>query len=249
MTAEYFDQWFADIAESDARQRLFSEALGLPPEIGPSNTVPFAGLGEIAAALAVPKGGVLVDVACGRGGPGMWIARQAGASLAGIDFSAEAIAQASRRRALFGLDQTATFAVGTLEHTGLADGIADAVLCVDAFQFAASGTDAAAELRRILRPGGRIALTSWEAVDPADESVSERVRKVDFAGSLRAAGFRDVAVRHRADWHESARQLWQQALTLDPAGDPALESTQAEAVRSLDTHDKLHRVMATAVAP
>jgi hypothetical protein len=75
MTAPYFDQWYADLAASDPRQRLFTQVLGLPSEIGPSNSVPFAGLNEIRAALAPADGGVLVDIACGRGGPGMWIAR------------------------------------------------------------------------------------------------------------------------------------------------------------------------------
>ncbi len=249
MTAEYFDQWFADIAASDARQRLFTDRLGLPPEIGPSNLVPFGGLREIADALAVPEGGLLVDIACGRGGPGMWVARRAQARLIGVDFSAQAVAQASRRRALFGLESRASFQVGSLDSPGLAEGAADAVMCVDAFQFAADPVAAASELRRSLRPGGRIVLTSWEAKDRADESVSERLRRADLAGSLSAGGFREVSMREREDWHAVALQLWEHALTLDVAGDPALESTRAEAIRSVDTHDRIRRVMVIAVAP
>jgi len=65
--------------------------LGLPPEIGPSNLVPLDGLHEIAAELAVPEGGLLVDIACGRGGPGMWVAKSAQARLIGVDFSPEAV--------------------------------------------------------------------------------------------------------------------------------------------------------------
>jgi SAM-dependent methyltransferase len=249
VTAEYFDQWFADIARSDARQQLFTQYLGLPTEVGPSNLVPLTGLQTVATALALPRDGQLVDLACGRGGPGMWIARDAGAELIGVDFSAEAVEQASLRRVLFGLADRASFVIGTLESTGLAAGGADAAVCVDAFQFADDSAAAAGEIRRILRPGGRVVLTSWEALDPTDESVSERIRKVDLAESLRAAGFSAVRSEERPDWHETARVLWEAALAMEENGDPAVASTRAEAQRSLATHDRIRRVMATAIAP
>jgi hypothetical protein len=121
-------------------------------------------------------------------------------------------------------------------------------MCVDAFQFATDAVAAAGALRRLLRPGGRIVLTSWEAKARADESVPERLRGVDLAGSLSAAGFREVRTQERADWHGLALELWRRAATLEAAGDPALESTRDEALRSIKIHDRVRRVMATAVA-
>jgi SAM-dependent methyltransferase len=249
VTAEYFDQWYSDIARSATRQQLFTDQLGLPPEVGPSNTVPLAGLQEIAAALALPPDGVLVDLACGRGGPGMWIAREVGARLIGVDFSAEAIDQATARRELFGLTDAASFQVGSLEHTGVPDGVADAAVCVDAFQFAADGVAAAREVRRVLRPGGRVVLTSWEPADRADESVGARIRAVDLAGWLAAAGFTDIVSEERQEWHDVALRMWHAAMTMDIGDDPAMISTHAEGVRSIANHDRLRRVMATATAP
>jgi SAM-dependent methyltransferase len=248
VTAEYWDQWFGDIGASQVRQRVFTEGFGLPPEVGPSNMVPLDGLHEIAAALALSPHGVLVDLACGRGGPGMWIARETGAALIGVDMSAEAIRQATDRRALFGLQDSARFAVGRLEETGLADGIADAVLCVDAFQFASDGATAAVEIRRILRPGGRVVLTSWEAVEPGDERLGSRIRNLDLAASLTAGGFAQVTSIEHADWHQVALSFWQHVMTIDPGEDPALISLHAEGERSLPHHDCMRRVMATAVA-
>jgi SAM-dependent methyltransferase len=249
VTSDYFDQWFADIAASDARQRLFTECLGVPPEVGPSNMVPLIGLQAVAAAVALERGAVLVDVACGRGGPGMWISRETGADLTGIDFSAEAIAQASQRRALFGLEAKATFAVGTLDATGLSAGIADAVICIDAFQFAPDGVAATEEIRRVLRPGGRVVLTSWEARERGDESVHERLRNLDLAASLQAAGFGAVRVEDKAEWLEAERVLWETARDTDPGDDPAMQSTVDEASRALKTFGRTRRVMATALAP
>jgi SAM-dependent methyltransferase len=249
MTADYFDQWYADIARSDARQQLFTHALGLPPEVGPSNTVPLTGLLEIAATLAMPAGRRLVDLACGRGGPGLWLARELSAELVGVDFSAEAISQASNRRALFGGPDTARFLVGTLEATGLPAAEADAVVCIDAFQFAADRVAAAQEIRRILRPGGRVVLTSWESAEPGDEQLGERIRNLDVAGALTGAGFDDVVRQERPQWHEAARRMWETTMAVDPGEDPALASMRAEGERSLRTHDRMLRVLVTAVAP
>jgi SAM-dependent methyltransferase len=246
VTAEYFDAWYTDIAASPARQQLFTDHLGLPAEVGPSNHVPLIGLQSIASALEVSAGEVIVDLACGRGGPGMWIARELGAKLIGVDFSAEAIRQATERRALFGLESTATFTVGSLEATGLADASADAVICIDAFQFASDTVAAAVEIRRILRPGRRVVLTSWEAVEPGDELLGPRIRNLDLVGALTAAGFADVRSSEPADWHEAARGMWEAAMALEAGGDPAIVSMQTEGERSLATHDRMRRVMATA---
>jgi SAM-dependent methyltransferase len=249
VTAEYFDQWFADIGQSKAEQRLFSEALGVPEEVGPSNTLPIEGLRAVADAVGVEPGGLLVDIACGRGGPGMWIARELGAELMGIDFSAEAVEQATTRRALFGMESTATFAVGSFDATGLSAGCADAVICIDAFQFASDPVQAAEEMRRVLRTHGRVALTCWEPVDRSDESLSERIRKVDLYAALTAAGFTEIERIKQPRWYETERLLWEKIRATDPAGDPALESAHQEAERTLATWDLRVRVMATAIAP
>jgi cyclopropane fatty-acyl-phospholipid synthase-like methyltransferase len=109
----------------------------LPAEVEPFSFVSAGLLGHVARALSLSPGETLVDLGCGRGGPGLWLARLAGASLVGVDFSAEAVDQASRRAGSFGLDGRAQFVVGDLAATGLADAVADAVVSVDALHFAA----------------------------------------------------------------------------------------------------------------
>ena len=246
MDAEYFDAWFAGIGRSEAQQRLFSDALGVPPEVGPANLVPMDGLREIAAELDVRAGAVLVDLACGRGGPGMWLARELEARLIGIDFSAEAISQAMARRHLFGLEPSAEFAVGSFADTGLPDAFADAVACIDAFQFATEPVAAAGEIARVLRPGGRVVLTSWEPVTPGDPELPERLRDRDIRSAFDAAGFVDVQRVARPEWLALERRLWEQCAALDPHGDPALESARDEAIATLPTHGRLSRVLVSA---
>jgi SAM-dependent methyltransferase len=145
--------------------------------------------------------------------------------------------------------RTAQFRVGDLAATGLDTGSADAVLCVDAIQFAEQPDAAYQELRRVLAPGGRAVLTCWEPLDPGDERLSSRLRRVDLGAGLTAAGFADVEVRERPAWRAQEKAMWQEAAALDPGDDPALRSFHDEGVRSLETFRLIRRVMATATAP
>jgi cyclopropane fatty-acyl-phospholipid synthase-like methyltransferase len=108
----------------------------LPVEVESFSFVSAGLLGHVARALGLSPGETLVDLGCGRGGPGLWLARLADAFLVGVDFSAVAVGQASRRAASFGLEGRARFLVGDLAGTGLADAVADAVVSVDALHFA-----------------------------------------------------------------------------------------------------------------
>jgi len=91
----------------------------LPPEVEPFSFVSASLLRHVAQALGLSPGQTLVDLGCGRGGPGLWLAREADVSLVGVDFSSVAIDQATQRAALFGLADRVRFVVGDLTRTGL----------------------------------------------------------------------------------------------------------------------------------
>ena len=155
------------------------------------------------------------------------------------------------RRTADAQGRAAEFRVGRLEETDLGDDSVDAVMVVDAVQFADRPDAAYAELARVLRPGGRAVLTCWEVVDPADASQPERLRAVDMRGGLTQAGFVEVRSDERPEWRAAERALWEAAVALDPGGDPALVSFHDEGggIRSPERHDARRRVLATATAP
>ena len=245
--AEYFDHWYADMTGSPVKDEIQQRHLGLPPHLLSTSLLGWEGIAEVVAALRLPGGGTLVDLACGRGGYGLEIAGRTGARLAGVDFSAEAVRQATEHASRRGL--AAEFRVGDLAATGLADSCADGVLCVDAIQFAPEPGDAYREIRRILAPGGRVVLTCWEPRVPGDERLSARLRRVDLGAGLTGAGFAGVEVRDRPLWRDRERAMWAEAAALDPGGDPALISFRDEGVRSPLVLELTRRVMATATAP
>ena len=159
----------------------------------------------------------------------------------------EAVRQAREQTRQLGA--AADFRVGDLTSTGLDSASADAVLCVDAIQFAPQQGDAYREIARILAPGGRVVLTSWEALDRDDRRLIARLRAVDLRAGLAAAGFRDIHVAERPGWRARETAMWEEAAALDPGDDPALVSFHEEGVRSLKTLGLYRRVIGTATAP
>ncbi len=86
-TAGFFDQWYAEMDRSASRDQIVRRALGLPADMDASGLLPWAGVAEVAAALNLAPGQLLVDLGCGRGGYSLEIARRTGARLLGLDFS------------------------------------------------------------------------------------------------------------------------------------------------------------------
>ena len=245
-TAAYFDGWYADMVDSPVKDEIMQRHLGLPPELLSTSLLPWDGIGEVVAALRLTATSRLLDLACGRGGYGLEIAARTGCRLVGVDFSAEAVRQAGEHAGRRGVP--ADFRVGDLAATGLQPGSVDAVLCVDAIQFADPPAAAYRELRRVLTPGGRAVLTCWEALDRDDDLVPERLRAVDLGAGLAAAGLA-VEVAERPGWRTAERSMWEEGVALDPGDDPTLQSFRDEGVRSLAYFDRIRRVMAVATAP
>jgi ubiquinone/menaquinone biosynthesis C-methylase UbiE len=183
--AEDYDAAHRGHDASPLLRRLWSQAMGeeYPAEVEPLSSCSWLVLGHMVAALRVPVGGLLVDLGCGRGGVGLWLARAFGARLVGVDHSAAAVEIARRRAADFGLGEV-EFRRATFDATGLPDDAADGVVSMDALPFADDRVAALRELRRILAPGGRAVITArkrragedgWEALGSAAGLTTEQV--------------------------------------------------------------------------
>jgi SAM-dependent methyltransferase len=246
-SSQYFDNWYAAMVGSPVKDEIQQRHLGLPPHLLSTSMLSWDGLAEVTARLRLAPGDTLLDLACGRGGYGLEVAARTGARLVGVDFSAEAVRQAGEQARRLG--RSADFSLGDLTATGLPDACVNSVLCVDAIQFADDSKAAYRELLRVLVPGGQAVLTCWEAIDPADERVVERLRRVALGAGLMTAGFCDVEVFERPDWRRVEREMWEEAVGLNPEDDAALRSFHDEGMRSLATFTLIRRVMATGTAP
>ncbi|MDT7782106.1 MAG: hypothetical protein QOF58_525 [Pseudonocardiales bacterium] len=246
-SAEDFDRWYADRVESPVADELVQRMLALPPDLQSTSLLSGPGLDEVVAILDPRPGQVLLDLACGRGGYGLEIVRRTGCGLIGVDFSAVAIEQARQRAVELAVE--ADFQVGQLTDIGLGTASVDAVMVIDAYQFAEPKLDALRGCLRVLRPGGRVVITTWEALDPEDDRLPKRMRQVDLAAQLPEAGFTDVEVVDKEQWRLREKRFWSESLTVDAGADPAMQSMQEEARRVLKGFDLRRRVLARAAAP
>ncbi|WP_249998383.1 class I SAM-dependent methyltransferase [Actinoplanes sp. M2I2] len=246
----YFDRWYAEMEASPAKDAILRRHLDLPADLGSAGVVPWEALDEIAQALRMPTDGLLVDVACGRGGYGIEIAKRSGTRLIGVDFSAVALRDARRIAARRLGPGRAEFRVGVLTDLDLPTGVADAIMCTDSVQFADPPAAALSEFRRVLAGGGRLALTTWQPTSPGDPRVVSRLRNLDLRRELESAGFHHVVVEQRLRWRAAERGAYEEAVaTVDDGRDPALASLREEGRRALDSFETLQRIVAYATAP
>lgn len=108
--------------------------------------------------LPIHAGMDVLDVACGTGNLAIPAAR-AGARVAGVDLVANLIEQARARAAAENL--TADFRVGDAEDLPFPDASFDIVVSMYGAMFAPRPAVVAAELARVCRPGGMIAMANW----------------------------------------------------------------------------------------
>jgi SAM-dependent methyltransferase len=113
---------------------------------------------EFVDRLNVRPGDRVLDVACGTGNLAIPAAR-AGADVTGVDIAPNLVEQARRRAAAEGLK--ATFDEGDAEQLPYADATFDIVMSSFGAMFAPRPERTAAELIRVCRPGGRIAMANW----------------------------------------------------------------------------------------
>jgi SAM-dependent methyltransferase len=210
-------------------------------------------LRHLARALGLSRRSRFADVACGMGGPALWIARETGARLSGVDLSPVAVAQAERRAQSLGFDSAARFSVGSFADTGLETASMDAAMSVDALQYAPDKTAALREFARIIRPGGTLAFFAFElhperarglpviGDDPVD----------DYRPLLLDAGFDVLQYDQTPDWHERVFAAYgavvdAQAVLREEMGGPATAAMLSEMTLTLERDIYSGRIFAVA---
>jgi SAM-dependent methyltransferase len=113
---------------------------------------------EFVARLPIGAGMRVLDVACGTGNVAIPAAR-AGAVVTGVDIAGNLLMQARERAAAEGL--AVAFDEGDAEDLPYGEGAFDAVVTMFGAMFAPRPEMVAAELARVLKPGGLLAMANW----------------------------------------------------------------------------------------
>jgi ubiquinone/menaquinone biosynthesis C-methylase UbiE len=206
LVANGYNAFYASWGRSPALRRIWRDNVtgpDYPEAFAHISFLPLAELRALTAGLDLADDQVLVDLACGAGGPGLWAARETGARLVGRDLSPIAVDRARERASALGMAARAQYAQGTFADTGLASTSADAVMTVDALQYAPDKRKALTEVARIVRPGGRFAFVAFEldAEQIADLPVwSDPVG--DYRPLLEKTGFEVLEYEQIPHWEE-----------------------------------------------
>ena len=203
--------------------------------------------------LSVGADDLLVDVACGAGGPGLWMAEQTGAALIGIDPSLSGLVAARQRAVDVELAGRSRFQLGTFERTGLDDQCTDALMSVEAFQYAPDKRAAAAEFARVLRPGGRLGIVCFE-VEPSlviGVPVLGIDPVADYTTLLHDAGFVVQAYDETAGWQDRVYGAFEAIVAVKDAlamemGDVAAANIVTEAALTVQLKPYRRRVLSGA---
>ncbi|MFP4559696.1 MAG: class I SAM-dependent methyltransferase [Thiohalorhabdus sp.] len=143
----------------------------------------------------------VLDAGCGIGGPARHLAQQCGCRVTGLELTREYCHLASDLTAKVGLDQRVEFQEGDATAMPFGDQAFDGIWTLHMSMNVANKDELYAEMRRVLRPGGRLAMyeivagpggalhfpVPW-ARSPA---ISHLASAEDLHSGLEARGFRE----------------------------------------------------------
>jgi ubiquinone/menaquinone biosynthesis C-methylase UbiE len=206
LIASGYDAFYSVWGHSPTLRRIWRQHVtgpDFPEEFAHISFISLDQLRSLTEGLHLASNQILVDLACGAGGPGLWAAKESGARLVGLDLSPVAAERAAERAVTVGMGVRATFGQGTFEATGLSPESADAVMTVDALQYAPDKMRALVEVARVVRPGGRFAFVAFELdAERTGELPVWQDPVSDYRPLLREAGFEVLSYEQIPDWQQ-----------------------------------------------
>ncbi|MGH7195351.1 MAG: class I SAM-dependent methyltransferase [Candidatus Saccharimonadales bacterium] len=145
---------------------------------------------QMAKALKLNAGAHVLDAGCGEGNVAIYLAEKYGLRVSGVDlldFNIKNAKANAEKRHVKGLD----FQIASYMDLPFSDNSFDGVYTMETLVHAPDYRQALAELYRVLRPGGKLALFEYSITPEAglskiDKSALERIRQVNKVASMPA---------------------------------------------------------------
>lgn len=152
--------------------------------------------------LQVGPGDTVLDLGCGPGKPGVRLARVTGASVVGVSISRQDVELANALAQAEGLADRAVFRHADAMDLPFEPESFDAVLALESIVHIPDRAHVLKQVARVLRPGGRVALTDFISLSEVDDEeelqalagmlaawrAAPLVRLADYPGYAEAAG-------------------------------------------------------------
>jgi SAM-dependent methyltransferase len=205
--------------------------------------------GNPAALAALRPGETVLDLGSGGGFDVFIAGRKVGATgrVIGVDMTPDMLAKARRNIAAYrqqtGLDNV-EFRLGEIEHLPVADGCVNAIISNCVINLSPDKPQVWREIARVLRPGGRVAVSDMALLQPLPDGVLKMVEALvgciagaslvsDTGRMAREAGLSDIVLNSKPGYVEAMTSfedpLYQQIIAQLPAG-----AKPAEYITSLE---------------
>lgn len=152
----YYDDAYPRTSEelyAEIRREAFGE------DIGQFSWLTAAEYAAFADKLEVDDRSHVLEVACGTGGPALFLAERTGCRITGVDLHEAGITAANERASELGLDRARFVHADARERLPFDDGTFDAVVCIDAWNHLYEREPVLREWYRVMRRGARLLFT------------------------------------------------------------------------------------------
>jgi ubiquinone/menaquinone biosynthesis C-methylase UbiE len=216
-----------------------------PEELLPHDQDHYGGTAatDVLARLAhIERNTKVADFCAGIGGPARYIAHRYGADVTGIELTPARVAGANELTRRVGLQDKVRVIEGDVMQVPLPDASVDAVISQEALLHVPDNLRALHEAHRILKPGGRIAFSTWIAPRPLSEPDRDLMWRGMAMASLHSLE-RYQALLHEAGFTVAAAEdlttAWGEILRQRLAMYRKLRG-EAEAARTPSGHDAFY---------
>jgi SAM-dependent methyltransferase len=185
----------------------------------PEGTNVSFGCGNPTAVASLQPGEIVVDLGCGAGFDCFLAAKAVGEDglVIGVEMTPEMISQARENLENTGA-RNVEFRLGEIEHLPVADNLADVILSNCVISLSPEKPQVFREAFRILKPGGRLAISDIVATTPLPDDVKDDLSLFtgclggaawvgDLESLLQEVGFTDIRIVPREESREFIRKL------------------------------------------